>query len=47
MVIPTKLNHIILKAKATSVMAVDSIEFPLLIKVDFIFLIIIFLLNKV
>lgn len=33
MVIPTKLNHITIKAKATSVMAGDSIEYPLLVKV--------------
>ncbi|XP_011502894.1 PREDICTED: CD109 antigen-like [Ceratosolen solmsi marchali] len=34
MVIPTKLNHITIKAKATSSMAGDSIEYPLLIKAE-------------
>jgi hypothetical protein len=38
MVIPTKLNHITIKAKATSLMAGDSIEYPLLVKVKPLFI---------
>ncbi|XP_031779562.1 CD109 antigen isoform X2 [Nasonia vitripennis] len=34
MIVPTKLNHITIKAKATSVMAGDSVEYPLLVKAE-------------
>ncbi|XP_014214992.1 CD109 antigen-like isoform X2 [Copidosoma floridanum] len=34
MIIPLKLNHITIKAKATSAMAGDSIEYPLLVKAE-------------
>ena len=34
MVVPVKLDHVTIKAKATSVIAGDAIEYPLLVKVN-------------